>query len=369
MSIKKNFQKKFKNFFIFFFHLIYGKVHLAPKIDRSKLKIIKTKKIIIAKREYDINYNIYEIPDARVFTDLVEHVAIIKDNYILPNISYQQINGELKDVSFNKVLKYGTTRIKKKFHGNLLSLVQGASGNNYFHFLFDIITKLKIVETKYSLDYINHFYVPGILDWQKKILSTLNINQDKLVDSKKYRHISADNVIAVDHPWYQKGTVQDEILNIPDWIIFYLRDKFLQYSQKFNCSDKIFIDRSDSIFNHCKLINNQEVVNFLSDNGFESYQVSKLNFFEQIYLFNNAKIIIGPHGAAFSNIIFSKKGLKLVELIPSDHLSKKCEKISNLLNFDYQKIRLNKEINHNINTIGDIKIEISDLRKILKQIL
>ena len=351
------------------FHLVYGKVQLAPKTDKSKIKIIETKKIIIAQREYNINYNIYEIPNARVFTDLVEHVAIIKDNYILPNISYQQINGELKDVSFNKVLKYGTTRIKKKFHGNLLSLVQGASGNNYFHFLFDIITKLKIVESEYSLNNIDYFYVPGIFDWQKKILSTLDINQNKLVDSKKYRHISADNIIAVDHPWYQKGTVQDEILNIPDWIIFYLRDKFLQYSQKFNCSDKIFIDRSDSNFNHCKLINNQEVINFLSDNGFESYQVSKLNFFEQIYLFNNAKIIIGPHGAAFSNIIFSKKGLKLVELIPSDHLSKKCEKISNLLNFEYQKIKLNKEIDKNINTVGDIKIEISDLRKILKQIL
>ncbi len=369
MTIKKNLQKKFKNFFQFLFHLIYGKVQLLPIIDKIKFKKIEIKKIIINQKDYNVDYNIYEIPDARVFTDLVEHVAIIKNNYILPNISYQQIDGELKDVSFNKVLKSGTTRIKKKFSGNLLSLVQGASGNNYFHFLFDIITKIKIVETKYKLNDIDHFFVPGISDWQREILSTLDINQNKLIDSKKYRHITADNIIALDHPWYKKGRVQNEILNIPNWIIFYLRDKFLQYSKKFNCSDKIFIDRSDSNFNHCKLINNEEVINFLTDNGFESYQVSKLNFFEQIYLFNNAKVIIGPHGAAFSNIIFSKQGLKLVELIPSDHLSKKCEKISNLLNFDYQKIKLNKEINENIDTIGDIRIEISELKKILKQIL
>ena len=42
------------------------------------------------------------------------------------------------------------------------------------------------------------------------------------------------------------------------------------------------------------------------------------------------KVIIGPHGAAF-NIIFSKQGLKLVELIPSDHLSKNVKKFQTYL--------------------------------------
>ena len=193
--------------------------------------------------------------------------------------------------------------------------------------------------------------------------------ENQLIDSRKYRHITADRIIALDHPWYKKGKVQDEILNIPDWIIFYLRDKFLKFSKKFDCSEKIFIDRSDSNFNHCKLINNQEIIDFLRKKGFESYQTSKLDFFEQIYLFNNAKIIIGPHGAAFSNIIFSKPGLRLIELIPKDHPSIKCEKISNLLKFDYKKIKLNREINDDVNLTGDIKIEISELNKILKSIL
>ena len=169
---------------------------------------------------------------------MVEHVAIIKDNFILPDISYQQINSELKDISFNKVIKNGTTRVKKKFKGSLLSLVQGASGNNYFHFLFDIIVKIKLVETKYSLNEIDYFYVPGKFDWQKKILSILEIKENQLIDSRKYRHITADRIIALDHPWYKKGKVQDEILNIPDWIIFYLRDKFLKFSKKFDCQKK-----------------------------------------------------------------------------------------------------------------------------------
>ena len=49
---------------------------------------------------------------------------------------------------------YLLNRIKKKFNGTVFSMIQGASGNNYFHFLFDIITRLKLCEEKYPLNNI-----------------------------------------------------------------------------------------------------------------------------------------------------------------------------------------------------------------------
>ena len=99
------------------------------------------------------------------------------------------------------------------------------------------------------------------------------------------------------------------------------------------------------------------------------YQISKLDFSEQIHLFKNAKIIIGPHGAAFTNIIFSNPGLKIIELIPRTHSSIKCEKFSNLLNFNYTRVNLDLIENLDKNEIGDMKISILDLEKILKKIL
>jgi hypothetical protein len=41
-----------------------------------------------------------------------------------------------------------------------------------------------------------------------------------------------------------------------------------------------------------------------------------LPFFEQYYLFNNAKIVIAQHGAALSNLIFMKPKTTIIELIP-----------------------------------------------------
>lgn len=364
MTIRKLLQKNFKIFFQILFKILYGKIIIPKDLDNINLKKINVSKISINKKKYNLNNNIYKVSNGRIFTDLEENVAIIKDNFIIPEISYQQVSGELKNINYNRVINKGTNRILRTISGKIFCLVQGGSGNNYFHFLFDIITKLKIYQEKYSLSEIDYFYVPGVSTWQKKILSLFDINEDRLIDSNNFRHVKSSEVIAVDHPWYKKGFVQQEIKNLPEWSIFFLREKFLKFQKKFNAPKKIFIDRSDSLHNHCKLINNQEIINFLETKGFKSYQVSKLDFFEQIYLFKNADIIISPHGAALTNIIFSNPNLKLFELIPNNHDSVKCERISKFLNFEYTRIALDPI--RQLNREGDIKIEINELEKVLK---
>jgi hypothetical protein len=365
MILKKKLQSLFKNFFYYIFKKIYGLPKHSDNLIGHKFIKKNFSQINVNNQIYKIDKNIYEITNGRVFTDTVEHVAIIAQDIIMPNISYQQIEGELKNIEYNKILVSGTNRIKKKIKGKVLSLVQGASGNNYFHFLFDIVSKLILLDKNNLLKQIDYFLVPETQNWQLQILSNFGISKKKLLNSKKIRHLEADMIYALDHIWYNKGFVQEEIKNIPEWVIFSLKEKFLSCSKKFEASERVFIDRSDSIYNHCKLINNSEIAKYLEKYNFKSYQVSKLNFFEQIYLFNNAKIIIGPHGAAFTNIIFSKKGLKLVELIPKNHKSIKCKRFSEILNFNYKRVEL--DIIRNLN--GDMKISILELEKILKTIL
>lgn len=352
MRIKKIFQNIFKKTFQLLFILLYGKIIKDKNQQKINYKIEKI----------NTNNSLYEIKNGRVYTDLVEHVAVIKDNFLLPNISYQQVHGDFKSIDFNKTLITGTPRFLKKFKGNILSLVQGASGNNYFHFLFDVVTKIKLCEQNLNLDQIDFFYLPGMSNWQKKILSVFKIYEDRMINSVQYRHIQADTLFALEQPWYKKGFVQTEINEIPDWIIYSLREKFLSYEKKFKSNDKIFIDRSDSLYNHCKLINNKEIIRFLSDNGFSSYRVSELDFFEQIYLFHNAKIVIGPHGAAFTNLIFSDPELKIIEIIPENHSSLKCKKFSEILDFNYKRIELPKKDNHKD---GDMFLEIDEIRKLI----
>ena len=368
MKINKFLQKCFKKIFKRLFILFYGKITISIQLENNNYKKHKINKILLGNnRKYNANYIIYEIPNGRVYTDTIEHVAIIKDNKLLSDISYQQVLGELKSIEFNKVLSSGTPRLIKKIKGQMLSLVQGASGENYFHFLFDIVSRLKIFEQKYSLEKIDFFYVPGDINFQKIIFKLFAIDESKLISSKTYRHIEASKLFAVNHPWYHKGYVQNEIANMPNWIIFWLREKFLNLSKKFDCNDKIFIDRSESKFKHCQLLNNHQVIAFLESKGFTSYKIGELDFLEQVYLFNNAKVIIGPHGAAFSNIIFSKPKTEIIEIIPDNHPSIKCQKLSKTLDLNYTKI-IRPKITPSDHSSGDMEMDTKIIEDVLKKL-
>ena len=78
--------------------------------------------------------------------------------------------------------------------------------------------------------------------------------------------------------------------------------------------DKIFIDRSDSLQNHCKLINNNEVIKFLKIRKYKSLKLTNFNLLEQISIFKNCKSIIAPHGAGLTNLAFCKKKTNVIEL-------------------------------------------------------
>jgi len=112
--------------------------------------------------------------------------------------------------------------------------------------------------------------------------------------------------------------------------------------------------------------NNNEIITFLNTKGFTSYKVGQLDFFEQIYLFNNAKTIIGPHGAAFTNIIFCKPKTNIIEIIPKTHPSKKCERLSKILNLNFFRITTD-EVENNEKKSGDIKFTTRDMEELLKK--
>ena len=110
--IKKKIKLIYKFFIQLFFKIIYGKIRVS-KIPNSLFEKRKINNPIF-KTFNKKNYYIYKITKARIFTDNNENVAIIKNNFILPKISFQQINGNLTSVNNNSVIKHGTPSFQKK---------------------------------------------------------------------------------------------------------------------------------------------------------------------------------------------------------------------------------------------------------------
>ena len=334
--IKKKIKSYYKNLRSKVFEHIHGKIRIKKNFS-SIVDIVQINDPKIRSFE-NKKYKFYIVNKARIFTDNNENVAVIKDNFLLPKLSFQQVNGRLKSIKYNSVLKKGVTSFIKKFSGTVLNLSQGGSGNNYFHFIFDIIPKIYISQKKLKKK-IDFYYVSRPQKWQIKIFKILGVSKKKLIDSSKYKHIFADKIICIDHPWYNKGYIQNEVKRIPKWVILINRKIFLNKSVKFNSFKKVFLDRSTSKFNHCKIINQSSLNDWLKKNGFGIYTPEKHSHEKQTYLFRNASIILGAHGAALTNIIFCKPGTKVIEIIPADHPNKKCERISKILKLRYFRIK------------------------------
>ncbi len=317
IKLKSFFKFIYKQLIKYLFFLLYGKISISNNLENSvQIQTLNKSKI---KKFNKKNYKICIIKNGRICTDGVEQVAYISENKIIKNFSYTQIKGNLVSPNKNFVINRGTPYFLKKFNGVVLSLVQGASGNhNYFHWMFDILPKIKIVTSYYNIKDIDYFYMPEIQNYQKKILDKLGIKKIKFINSNKYKHIQASQIIVPEHPWYFKGKIYEDVNKLPKWIINWLRSSFLKkFNSKSNVG-KLFIDRSESKYNHCKLINNNKVIYELKKKSFKIIQVGRLSFKEQIRLFSNAKIIIGPHGAAFTNLVFCRPGTKIIEIKPNN---------------------------------------------------
>ena len=319
-KIKKKLSFLYKSLIKLLSTIIYGRIIFCVNPENEKNILIEEVKDERLKGPDNIKYLIYKIKNGRIFNDFVENVAIISENKVIDKVSYQQVKGEFKDANHNSVLYKGTPYLKRKFKGRVLSLTQGASGHgNYFHWLYDILPKINICSNNYDLKKIDYIYISKLKKFQETTLEILGYNNLKIIDSNKNRHIQADEIICSEHPWYKKGFILKEAKKLPEWIVKWISNSFINHGKQFNCNEKIFIDRSESSFSHCQFINNKEIINFLENEGFTSYKVGQLSFQKQVYLFNNAKIIIGAHGAAFANLAFCKKNTKIIEIKPKNH--------------------------------------------------
>lgn len=361
-EIKSILKKAYRIIVIRYFRILYGKIEFKNnyKGNIQKIYLKKNNLQITSKKKYFVSI----LTNGRICTDSVEQVAYILDNKILNDLTYTQINGKLTSPKRNFVIKKGTPYFLKKFNGTVLSLAQGASGDkNYFHWLFDILPKIIIAQSAINFNKIDYFYMPVLQDFQKRILSLLGIKNYKIINSKKIKHLEATKIVIPSHPWYYKGTIFDEVNSIPEWIVKWLRKSFLKFKKKNIKSLKLFIDRSESEYSHCKLINNDNIKKILSKRGFKILQTGKLDFLKQIELFNNAQFVIGPHGAAFSNLVFCKPRTNVIEIKPKKQPNN-YKRISILNNLNYAQINLKSSKPKNINE-GDMYINPKTLLKLI----
>lgn len=327
--------KLIQNIRIFIFKFFYPKIKKIISVTETKL--VLTKKVIFEKKKF---YNLFLIQKGRIYSTSVHDVAYLIGDVLLNEPSYQyRYKKNLKIYNAKPELNFcinkGTPRLKRKIKGTVFSLLSGgAAKNNYWHWMFDTLPRIGIFQKAKLNIRPNYYLVPSIAKkFQIESLQSLDISKEQLIDGNKFKHLFCENLIATSHPVVFKNNPSNSMLNVPIWTIKWLRKNFLKLNIKCRkLYKKIYIDRKiDSSIGQRRIFNHDLFLDFLKKRGFEIIYPENFNFLEQIKIFNSADIIIGMHGAGLTNIIFSTKKTKIIEIGTREsgnlysNLAKKCK--------------------------------------------
>ena len=115
--------------------------------------------------------------------------------------------------------------------------------------------------------------------------------------------------------------------------IAWLNTKFKDVGSHHRTSEKLYISRSDA---KIRFVSNEpQLAGVLNDFGFKTIVMSGLSIPDQISLFRNAGYIIGPHGAAFANLVFAKRGATFIEFFSNGHYAPCFNRISGIRGLKY----------------------------------
>lgn len=353
------FVKLYKKFVSFFFKLYFG------KITKGNNKLIH--KIINFKYK-NTECKVYELLNSRVYTN-TNDVAFIKKNKIIPKISIQiRFNGHNNsNIKHNCVFTQGTPKFYKKINGRVFSLLTGQEANkNYVHWFLDSLPRFFIFKKIYKFRNDDYFLVHNLkYKWQYESLKMLGIKN--ILNAYNLKHILAKKIITIN---FKKLFLSNfnKFKYTPKWILNEMRKHYLKKIKIKKSKLKIFIDRKNISSNLRDIYNKNEVLELLKSYKFKIIDPASLGFKKEIATFNSSKMIVGIHGAGFTNLIFCKKKTKIIEFKNSNTFDGYLN-ISKALKLEHRTINCNTHKNKysKKNYNGQFIVNINKLKKYLSK--
>lgn len=250
-----------------------------------------------------LRVNTVYIPD---YYEVQEH-AVVNESFFL--VEY---------IPEGVALIYGGVRPQA---GNGIMLFQ-IGAFNWYHWLIEILPMAFLAE-RLPDQYASYpFVIPDRIAQIKSFRDSLEL----------FLHGRSIRVIEKDGLTFSDLIVIDPIANGP----FNLRRGFWPDKEAFSYNGTLLLEfrhaildrlriqmnnQSDLIFlareNDRREFNQSEIQNIAIRHGFRLVYMERLSFREQVELLFGAKVVVGPSGAAFANILFCQQGARILSwLLP-----------------------------------------------------
>jgi capsular polysaccharide biosynthesis protein len=241
-------------------------------------------------------------------------------------------------VAFGNIVNFSLLSKLKLTNPNIYEIekcgfVQSIWGENYYHFLTEElpnIIKLKNYNSSIPLmiNYNNKYI--------KDILSVCNFNENSFIkrdDSNcfKVKEFYFTNMAISGKP------ARDELLLVQKHLSSILGIDFTPLKNNSLKQIGIYIKRNE---HERRVLNNDEIINHLKSNyiNIEWIIFESINMLDTIKLFNKASIVISPHGAGLTNMLFCREGITIIEFMPYSDPNECYNHLAQMLNHKYNCI-------------------------------
>jgi len=235
----------------------------------------------------------------------------------------------------------------KKLDGACINLIGVHKGSkHYFHIFFDYFYPLIYFLKNYDCQNIPIKIL--VRDDFNKVQKQLHEALEENFSNIKFIYVGKNELIECENLLYFKhfhNNFYDHIghKKISE-IMNFLRDilvKKYQIESKNDAKKLIYITRRKARLR--QTINEKSLIAKLLERGFSVIELEGLTLKQQIEIFYQAEIIIGTHGAGFTNLIFASNRLTFLEIFSKKYGSKDFIRIANLLDLNRYEYRENNE--------------------------
>jgi len=291
------------------------KVRKPISIGDQRYSNCLKKRIEIFSGKNLINRNNFCYPPKIKYKFEKKEILLLKDVLIWPSCSLVCVNRHpiietgFNSYRLNNVLKQKYKYLGKEITVNKPCTVIDCAWIYHYHWLIDILPRL------YSLHHPNFRQEKEIL-----LLFTRQLNKvefDSIVpllpNNVKIKYIKPDIQVKANNFIWLPYLSGDSSAYLPTEYLTWFKGRIfnhLNINQNGRGTEYIYISRKKA--KKRMYTNEKELIFELKKLGFTTYVLEEMDFYQQVKLFNNAKIIFGLIGAGLTNIIFSPKCKVLV---------------------------------------------------------
>lgn len=220
---------------------------------------------------------------------------------------------------------------KKTLAGQVLSCLTNGADGGFYHYFFESL--LKLYYCREVIDFTSYILLNGpSTPWKLNWLEKANINPDKIIWVMDTDHITCEQLL------FTNRLINDQQLS--KWCINALLSLFkVEFPPDRERSNRqiIWITRAGLKERHISW--EAQILDIFPE--IKCVDLNRLTPEETIYTLKEATHIISAHGAGLSNLIFCKKGTKVLEILPNGKSFQPCySRISSILGLNHYIVNL-----------------------------